>query len=407
LMSYATAAADQSLLIQLARTWKVMLVVDESHRIKRFKGGVWAPALMRIAQFARVRVVLSGTPMPQSGRDLYSQLTVLWPGHELTGSRDAFAISVENDFPALLKQIQPFVSRAPKDALGLPPVRVHRHDVALNPLQSEIYELIETGLRRRLQEATSYQEKLDALRRGRPIRLLQAATNPDLLNRRDPELNLPPIESINPTLMDRLRVYREQEVPAKAVRALSLIESEVASGRKVVVWSNFVFNLDYLTNAIRATKIPCYQIDGRIPVGDESRFDTEASQPLPTFAAETRESIIDSFLAALRPSVLVANPASCSESISLHMACRTAIYVDRTYDCALYLQSIDRIHRLGLPADAEVNVHLLMATNAGRPTIDDLVDASLIGKETRMRQLLEGDNEDLAQLLRYLLGEER
>ena len=36
--------------------------------------------------------------MPQSGRDLFSQLNVLWPDGLLTGTRDAFASEVENQF---------------------------------------------------------------------------------------------------------------------------------------------------------------------------------------------------------------------------------------------------------------------------------------------------------------------
>jgi hypothetical protein len=119
----------------------------------------------------------------------------------------------------------------------------------------------------------------------------------------------------------------------------------------------------------------------------------------------------------------VTNPASCSESISLHHSCHNAIYLDRTYDSALFLQSIDRIHRLGLPEGATVSIHLLLSTVRGRGTCDHLVDAALIRKEAAMRQLLEGaeihplgespsalesaegNEEDLAELLRFLLGE--
>src|SRR6185437_7448094 len=96
LMSYASAAADRLALIELCKTNDTMMIVDESHRIKRFKGGLWAPALVDIAKHARIRMILSGTPMPQGGRDLFSQLNVLWPGGELTGSRDAFATRVDN-----------------------------------------------------------------------------------------------------------------------------------------------------------------------------------------------------------------------------------------------------------------------------------------------------------------------
>src|SRR5439155_11560800 len=86
LLSFATAASDRPALIEFCKTHAVMLIVDESHRIKRFRGGLWASALLQIAQHARVRMILSGTPMPQSGKDLFSQLNVLWPGGELTGT---------------------------------------------------------------------------------------------------------------------------------------------------------------------------------------------------------------------------------------------------------------------------------------------------------------------------------
>ena len=139
---------------------------------------------------------------------------------------------------------------------------------------------------------------------------------------------------------------------------------------------------------------------------------------------ETRESIISRFLGRVGPAVLVTNPASCSESISLHHSCHNAIYLDRTYDAALFLQSVDRIHRLGLSPDATVSIHIIRSTLDGMPTIDHLVEASLQRKEDRMRRLLQGaelaplaqhvdpsiaadgDEEDLGELLRYLLGEE-
>ena len=45
--------------------------------------------------------------------------------------------------------------------------------------------------------------------------------------------------------------------------------------------------------------------------------------------------------------ILIANPAACAESISLHKTCSNAIYYDLSYNCAEYLQSLDRIHRVG------------------------------------------------------------
>jgi SNF2 family DNA or RNA helicase len=424
LLSYATAAADQFLLLRLFRHWQVMLVVDESHRIKRFRGGVWAPALLELARHARVRHVLSGTPMPQSGKDLYTQLNVLWPDGLLTGTRDAFAAKVDNDFGTVLANVGPFISRTPKEALGLPPYDVVRHDVALIGTQAEIYELICNQFRRHLRDAKTWQDKLNALRRGRPIRLLQAAANPELFNVRDSYFRLPRFEEQPPTLMERLAAYQQHELPAKSMAALELVGAIIQRQEKVVCWSNFVANLDHFRKLVGdRLGVPCFQIDGRVPAGtDALRDDPNEGHERPG-ADDTREEIIQRFLTSRGPAVLVTNPASCSESISLHSSCHNAIYLDRTYDCALFLQSIDRIHRLGLPPEAKVTIHILRATFEGGRTIDHLVDASLEAKDARMRLLLEGanlgpiglsdepavdaegDREDLETLLRYLLGE--
>ena len=425
LLSYATAAADRSRLTNLCDSFKTMLVVDESHRIKRFRGGVWAPALHEIANHARVRIILSGTPMPQSGRDLYSQLSVLWPSAELTGPRDTFAAEVDRDFGQVLQRIRPFLTRTPKEALGLRPYEVVRHEVALRDTQKDVYDLIMSGFRRRIERADLWTDKIESLRRGRPIRLLQAATNPNTLNDVDNYYRLPRLENPNPTLMERLATYGDRETPAKFEVALEIINPIIESGGKVVCWSNFISNLDQFAKYVRdRLSVPVFQVDGRIPVGDEAEYDDPGPGNGRPRELETRENIIDRFLGAAGSAVLVTNPASCSESISLHHGCHNAIYLDRTYDGALFLQSVDRIHRLGLSPDARVSIHIMRSTIDGRPTVDHLVEASLQRKEDRMRRLLEGaelaplaqptdpstaaegDKEDLEELLRYLIGEE-
>jgi hypothetical protein len=427
LVSYAGAAADRAEIIDLCKRLRVMLVVDESHRVKRFRGGLWAPALMEIARYARVKIVLSGTPMPQSGRDLYSQLRVLWPAGELTGPADDFAVRVDRSFPSVLSDVRPFVSRTPKDALGLQPYTVHRHVAEMRGTQDEIYSLVEDQFRRYVQDAATWRDKIEALRRAKPIRLLQAASNPNLLNRIDGYYRLPRFSVPNPTLLQRLADYRHTEEPAKSVKAVEILQdifSRPETGRKAVCWSNFVHNLDDFAEMLRKHfGIAAYQIDGRVPTGDQTADDVAGTHRV--LDTDTREAIIEKFLSGPSPAVLVTNPASTSESVSLHSTCHNAVYLDRTYDCALFLQSIDRIHRLGLRSGQAVEIHLILAsTSTGRRTIDDLVDATLAAKEGTMRQLLEGaelrpletpddplqtaegTDQDLEALLKYLLGEE-
>lgn len=425
LLSYATAASDRLALVQLCKSRDVMLIVDESHRIKRFRGGLWAPALMDIGEHARVRLVLSGTPMPQSGRDLYSQLNVIWPGRQLTGPPDTFAARVDSQFSGVLQDIHPFIARTAKAALGLQPYEVHRVDVDMGPTQAEIYDLIANQFRRRLEDAASWTEKLDSLRRGRPIRLLQASSNPDLFNRDDHIYGLPRVQGPNPTLLDRLATYREHETPAKHTAAADIVAEIAERGEKVVCWSNFLANLDQFADLLEAELgIACFQVDGRVPTDDDPGTDSPASRRENPTDVDTREQKIERFLRTPGPAALITNPASCSESISLHSTCHNAIYLDRTYDCAQFLQSIDRIHRLGLPEGVTVRIHIIRGTVGGQPAVDHLVDAALLAKEAAMLDLLQGaelrplngsdslakdadgDRSDLEALLRYLLGEE-
>ena len=79
------------------------------------------------------------------------------------------------------------------------------------------------------------------------------------------------------------------------------------------------------------------------------------------------------------PRVLIATPASLAESVSLHInsktkekVCSHAIYLDRNFNGAQFMQSMDRIHRLGMKTD-EVVYHLILA----KRTIDEKIDQRL------------------------------
>jgi len=63
------------------------------------------------------------------------------------------------------------------------------------------------------------------------------------------------------------------------------------------------------------------------------------------------------------------------------------IYLDRTFNCAHFIQSKDRIHRVGLKPDAKVNYYIMQGTD----TVDEVVDARLAVKQQRMLELLEAD----------------
>ena len=83
--------------------------------------------------------------------------------------------------------------------------------------------------------------------------------------------------------------------------------------------------------------------------------------------------------------VIIANPFAVAESISLHKACHNAIYLERSFNCAHFIQSKDRIHRYGLPKDTETNYFYIVSENS----IDEVVDERLKRKEERLLDLIE------------------
>ena len=85
--------------------------------------------------------------------------------------------------------------------------------------------------------------------------------------------------------------------------------------------------------------------------------------------------------------VLIANPAACAESISLHKSCHNAIYYDLSYNCAQYLQSLDRIHRVGGSEKITANYYFLQY----KDTIDSDIKNNLESKAQKMRDFIEED----------------
>jgi SNF2 family DNA or RNA helicase len=137
-------------------------------------------------------------------------------------------------------------------------------------------------------------------------------------------------------------------------------------------------------------------------------------------AQRTRESELIRFRQGVDCMVLLANPAATSEGISLHRHCHDAVYVDRTFNAGQYLQSVDRIHRLGME---NVDTRITFLVTEG--TVDQVVDRRIREKAERLGAILEDRDiatmalpdeedygraieteEDLAALFAHLRGEE-
>ena len=112
--------------------------------------------------------------------------------------------------------------------------------------------------------------------------------------------------------------------------------------------------------------------DRAIPTGEEE-------------GADTRENRIRRFHEDPACTVMIANPSAAGEGISLHEICHNAIYLDRNYNAAQFLQSQDRIHRLGLAKNVITFIEILAAPD----TVDESVHRRLDAKIANMARVLE------------------
>ena len=90
--------------------------------------------------------------------------------------------------------------------------------------------------------------------------------------------------------------------------------------------------------------------------------------------------------------VMVANPAAAAEGISLHTVCHHAIYLDRNFNAAQYLQSEDRIHRIGLAPDQDTVIEIVECVG----TVDETVRQRLEFKVGQMAAVLEDSSLHIA-----------
>lgn len=90
--------------------------------------------------------------------------------------------------------------------------------------------------------------------------------------------------------------------------------------------------------------------------------------------------------------VLVSNPNTLGESISLHQTAHDAVYFEYNFNLTFMLQSRDRINRLGLPANQYTRYYYLMTKGdvAHMGFIDNKVYKKLKDKEKVMLDAIDG-----------------
>lgn len=344
----------------------VHLIVDESHRMKAGEASQRGALLLSLAPLPIRRDVLSGTPMPQAPSDLISQLNFLWPGQGL-------GLEISRGTPPR-EVISSLYVRTTKEELGLPPRYTHFHQVSMGRGQLALYGLVRSESLRQLSNIRSGVIDFAGARKS-VMRLLQLSTNP-LLALRGITAD---IAGINSGLVDQV----VEDGPSPKMLAVAAKARELAlNGRKSVIWTIFTDTIEQMR--LMLADLNPVTLYGAIPSGD-------ASDP------ETREGRLRRFHNDGDCMVMIANPAAAGEGISLHTVCHEALYLDRSYVSTHFLQSIDRIHRLGLSSDIVTNVHIFQTrAPQGLGCIDHSVSRRLATKVRAMQHLL--DDRDLHQI---------
>ncbi|MEX2140823.1 MAG: DEAD/DEAH box helicase [Pirellulales bacterium] len=400
LCSYHTAwREERAIKVALGRRpW--LLVLDEAHYVKSMSGAL-AATVRALAPDATRRLVLTGTPMPRSPEDLWSLFTFLWPTESLLGNAQQHELRCKRPISVVCEELRtvlaPFFHRTCKQDLGLLPIDDKYPSIPAEEVPQTQRLMLRLIERKTLEEAQLLrpvdQRHVRRWRRARVIRLLQAASNPLLLaNALDPrdvvateddeashatvtDAEIVPLSDIDSDLAAILRLYRDNKVVSAKVAYVERSARElIAANEKVVIWTVFLGNVDLLAERLSDLRPLC--ITGAVPPYEAE--DDESGEA-------TREQRITLFKTDPDRRILIANAAACAESISLHRVCQHALYLERSFNAAHFIQSLDRIHRQGMPPGKTAHVEVPYLPCA----IERVLNRRLSDRQERLFRLLD------------------
>lgn len=326
LVNYESVGSILDSLIQILDK-QTLLVFDEVHKVKRVHGE-YAENALQLSREACYVVAMTGTPIPNSYSDIYNLLHILF-SHEYDEFFDFTVPMLRNprtsDVQIINDKLQPFFCRTTKDQLGVP--KANSDVLCMANAKSEenqLFQILQMKYRK---------NKLALL-----VRILQMESNPRLLLQ---SLDLADFaylldDSVEASEIDYADYGNEVKAlidscgrTTKFQRCIDLAISLVGQCKTVIIWCMFVDSIQHLSDTLAKNGIQTRCIYGEVPL-------------------EERQQILSDFRNG-NIQVLLTNPHTLAESVSLHSVCHDAIYFEYSYNLVHLLQSKDRIHRLGLP----------------------------------------------------------
>jgi SNF2 family DNA or RNA helicase len=317
------------------------VVLDEAQHIKNPDS---QNARAACALQAQSRFILTGTPLENSLRDLWSLFEFLLPGY--LGSRRDFKdryetplLNGERGAPwnRLARRLRPFLMRRRKQEIlsELPDKIEQVVEIELSPEQKSAYTELQVAARAQIDQLR--QQSSGAAR----MRVLTA-----LLRLRQACCDL--------------RLLRKEGVAssAKLNALLELLQEAIDSGHRALVFSQFTAMLDIIAEALEHAGVSFCRLDGstRDRQVVVERFQSDESIPV--------------FLISLK-----------AGGVGLNLtAADTVIHFDPWWNPAVEAQATDRAHRIG-QRRVVTSIKLIAR---------DTVEERVVRMQEKKRELLEG-----------------
>ena len=293
-----------------------LIICDESQRIKNPKAQQTL-AMQKLAEKAKYRLALTGTPIQQDAQDVFAQYKFLDNSVfgdnfyafrarycKLGGFGGKQVVGIKNE-DELSRKMYSIAYRVTKsECLDLPPETFVTRSVELSPAERKHYDELRIASVTELSqeskvEATSVLTKL--------LRLQQAAGG--FLKADDSE--------------------RVTQIGSSKLDALSdIVEDYVlGEGRKLVIFARFLPEVAAIGELLRSKGIRYGRITGDVPL-------------------QERGEIVEDFQTNPETMCFVAQLQTAGLGITLHAA-STAVFYSVGYNLADYQQALARIHRKG------------------------------------------------------------
>lgn len=369
---------------------KTMIVFDEVHRIKN-PSGVRAQAALELVRNSRFKFVLTGTPIPNSYQDIYNFLHLLYANEYNAFFRwdlDELKNPSFRKISEINQALAPFFWRLNKNDLGVP-----------KP-DPDIFLVEEPSEEQKQLAQSIYYNESSSL--ARLIRLIQASTNPELLNKRieykdmwfaddndkndtieiSEDIFYSRLETPSISVIKEAKGYDEYDfssmISPKFEKGIQKIQELISEGKKVIVWAIFVNTMKKIKNRLNQMGIPANLVYGSTDVSE-------------------RQNLINDFRFG-NTMVMISNPQTLGESVSLHREVHDALYFEYNFNLTFMLQSRDRIHRLGLEDNQYTRYYYLQtksepADSGNAGYVDEKIYEKLKKKEETMYNAI--DNGDL------------